>query len=309
MTPSQPLSLPDKGNLWRTDQLHAHGLNSRAILHLVRRGQLVRLRYGCYIRAALWAKQSAWIRSTQLIYAHAHGTLTTSTGDYVYSHTSAARLHRLFLWDVDDLIHILLRVRPSNERLGKDVRGHTRPFAETDIVTIGNLRVTSLERTVVDCAMLLSYRHGLVLMDHALRLGADRALMQAMAEALDGRRGVRKLRQALANADPRSESAGETLCRELISRLKLPMPEPQVEVQSRAGRHRLDFAWREAKVALEFDGRVKYFDFKRTDEVIFQERRREKALSEDGWRFVRVEWKHLFREEEFKSRLLKALRR
>lgn len=308
MTPSQPPSLPEKGNLWRTDQLHSHGLNSRAIQLLVRHGKLVRLRYGCYIRATLWQKQSAWLRSTQLIHAHAHGTLTTSAGDFVYSHTSAARLHRLFLWNVDDLIHLLLRVRPSSERLGKDVRGHTRPFDETDVVTIGNLRVTSLERTVVDCATLLNYKQALVIMDHALRLGADRALLQAMADALDGRRGVRNLRKALVNADPRSESAGETLCRELISRLKLPMPEPQVEVQSRAGRHRLDFAWREAKVALEFDGEVKYFDFKPTAEVIFQERRREKALSEDGWRFVRVEWKHLFREQEFKNRILNALR-
>ncbi|MCZ9884856.1 type IV toxin-antitoxin system AbiEi family antitoxin domain-containing protein [Arthrobacter sp. B2a2-09] len=309
MTLSQPPSLPEKGNLWRTDQLRAHGLNSRAIQLLVRRGKLVRLRYGCYIRAALWEKQSAWLRSRQRIYAHAHGTLTTSAGDFVYSHTSAARLHRLFLWNVDNLIHILLRVRPSSERLGKDVRGHTRPFDETDIVTIGNLRVTSLERTVVDCAMLLSYKHALVLMDHALRLGADRAQMHAMADALDGRRGVRNLRKALVNADPRSESAGETLCRELMSRLKLPMPEPQVKVHSRAGRHRFDFAWREAKVALEFDGEVKYFDFKPTAEVIFQERRREKALSEDGWRFIRVEWKHLFREQEFKNRILNALRR
>jgi very-short-patch-repair endonuclease len=110
----------------------------------------------------------------------------------------------------------------------------------------------------------------------------------------------------LVNADPRSESAGETLCRELIARLKLPMPEPQVEVHSRAGRHRLDFAWRQAKVALEFDGRTKYFDYRPTAEVIFEERKREKALTEDGWRFVRIEWKDLFREQEFKARILAA---
>ena len=34
-------------------------------------------------------------------------------------------------------------------------------------MSIGHLRVTSLERTVVDCAMMLSYQQALVLMDHA----------------------------------------------------------------------------------------------------------------------------------------------
>jgi very-short-patch-repair endonuclease len=309
MTQPKLPTLPDKNDLWRTGQLHESGLNSRAIKLLLRHGMLVRLRYGCYIRASVWDKQSAPVRSKQLIHAHAHGTLTTSAGDFIYSHTSAARLHGLFLWNVDDLIHVLLRVRPSNERLGKDVRGHTRPYTEADVVMVGNFRATSLERTVVDCAMMLSYRQALVLMDHALRLGADRTMLDAMAEGLPGRRGIRNLRMALNDADPRSESAGETLTRELIVRLNLPRPEAQVEVNSRAGWHRLDFAWKAKKVALEFDGKVKYFEYKPTDEVVFQERRREKAFTEDGWHFIRVEWKDLFREEEFKNRILTALRR
>ena len=306
--PSFP-RLPAAGNLWRTDQLRATGLNSRAICHLMARDELVRLRWGCYIRAAVWKKQSATVRSVQLIHAHAHGTLTTSTGGFVHSHTSAARLHGLFLWNVDDLIHILLRVSPSSQRLGKDVRGHTRPYTETEVTDLGTLRVTTLERTAVDCALMLGYRQALIIMDHALRLGADLALMRAMAAGLSGRRGVRTLRSALANADARAESAGETMTRELISRLNLPLPDAQVEVSTRLGRHRLDFAWKEKKVALEFDGRVKYFDYKPTAEVIFQERRREKALTEAGWLFVRVEWKDLFREQEFKARILAALRR
>jgi very-short-patch-repair endonuclease len=276
---------------------------------LLKHKKLVRLRYGCYIRAELWDKQTAVIRSKQLILAHAHGTLTTSSGGFVYSHTSAARLHSLFLWNVDDLIHLLLPVRPSSERLGKDVRGHTRPYTESEVVTVGHLRVTSLERTVVDCAMMLSYQQALVLVDHALRLGADRALLETMADGLPGRRGIRTLRRALADADPRSESAGETLTRELLSRLNVPRPEPQVEVNSRAGRYRLDFAWKAKKVALEFDGKVKYFEYKPTAEVLFQERQRENALTEDGWTFVRVKWKDLFHEQEFKARILTALRR
>lgn len=301
--------LPATGNLWQTGQLRAAGLNSRAVRQLVSSGGLVRLRYGCYIRGALWEKQSASLRSVQLIHAHAYGTLTTSTGGFVYSHTSAARLHGLFLWNVDDLIHLLFRVRPSCERLGKDIRGHTRPYSDAEVITRATLRVTTLERTTVDCALMLSYRQSLIIMDNALRLGADTSLMQAAADGLAGQRGIRNLRAALANADASAESAGETLTRELITRLQLPKPEAQVEVRSRAGWHRLDFAWKDKKVALEFDGKVKYFDYKPTAEVLFQERRREKALTEDGWFFVRVEWKDLFREQEFKQRVLTALRR
>ncbi|KQR01949.1 hypothetical protein ASF72_12330 [Arthrobacter sp. Leaf141] len=301
--------LPAAGSLWRTGQLRAAGLNSRAVRQLVSSGGLVRLRYGCYIRGALWEKQSASLRSVQLIHAHAYGTLTTSTGGFVYSHTSAARLHGLFLWNVDDLIHLLFRVRPSCERLGKDIRGHTRPFSDAEVITRATLRVTTLERTTVDCALMLSYRQSLIIMDNALRLGADTSLMQAAADGLAGQRGIRNLRAALANADASAESAGETLTRELITRLQLPKPEAQVEVRSRAGWHRLDFAWKDKKVALEFDGKVKYFDYKPTAEVLFQERRREKALTEDGWFFVRVEWKDLFREQEFKQRVLTALGR
>jgi len=123
-----------------------------------------------------------------------------------------------------------------------------------------------------------------------------------------GRSGVNTLRRALENADARSESPGETLTRELLQRVRIELPELQVEVTSKEGRHRMDFAWRKKKVALEFDGRVKYFDYAPTDEVIYQERLREKALSELGWRFIRVRWQHLFREQEFKASVLKVMR-
>jgi very-short-patch-repair endonuclease len=307
MPPQDTPALPTTGNLWRTDQLIDLGFGSRSIKSLLDSGRLVRLRYGCYLRASVWAAQSARVRSLQLIYAHAHGTRTRSSGGFAYSHTSAARLHRLFLWNVDDTIHVLQRVKPSNARHGRDVRCHTRPFSDSEITEVRGLRMTSLERTVADCAMMLSYRQALVVLDHALRLGADRSLLQEMADSLDGRRGVRTFRRALATADPRSESPGETLTREMILRLKIRPPELQVEVMSRIGRHRLDFAWKEEKVALEFDGRIKYFDFKPTDEVLFEERRREKALTEEGWLFIRFEWKDLFNEAQFKSRVLRAL--
>jgi very-short-patch-repair endonuclease len=155
--------------------------------------------------------------------------------------------------------------------------------------------------------MTLTYRQSLIVMDHALRLGADRSLLQGTANSLDGRRGIRTFRRALENADARSESPGETLTRELILRLGIRPPTPQFEVLSRIGRHRLDFAWKKEKVALEFDGKAKYFDYKPTPEVLFEERQRENALTEEGWRFVRITWKDLFNEARFQYRVLHAL--
>ena len=69
----------------------------------------------------------------------------------------------------------------------------------------------------------------------------------------------------------------------------------------------MDFAWRDIRLALEFDGRTKYFDYEPTSEVLLQERRREKALMEEGWTFIRIEWKDLFDEADLKKRILDAI--
>ncbi|WP_426999227.1 type IV toxin-antitoxin system AbiEi family antitoxin domain-containing protein [Pseudarthrobacter sp. N5] len=247
-------------------------------------------------------------RSVQLILAHAHGTLTTSTGAFAYSHISAARLCSLYLWDVPDTVHITQQTHPATSTHGAGVAAHTRKLAPGDLATVNGLPCTSLERTVVDCCLLLNYRQSLILMDHALRLGADEDNLREACARLAGRNGVKTLRRVLDTADARSESAGETLCRELLSRLNIKAPTLQMEVRTSAGLHRMDFGWKEERVALEFDGRTKYFDYAPTDQVLFEERNREKALTNEGWRVIRIGWKHLFREQEFKTLILQALR-
>lgn len=307
MPPRQTLQLPSDADLWRTEELLQAGLTWPAIRQMVAEKTIIRLRRGCYGRASTWAALGKPGRSRLLIAAHAHGTLTSSKGGFVYSHSSGARLHRLKLWNVDDRIHLTQGTFPSPASHGADVIAHTRDLGSKEIVEINSLPCTSLERTVVDCCLMFSYKQALILVDHALRLGADMDKLREACAKLAGRNGVRTLRRALENADKRSESPGETLTRELLARLKLPMPELQVEVSSREGNHRMDFAWKESKIALEFDGKAKYFDYKPTEEVLYKERLREKALMEDGWHFIRIQWKDLFLEQEFKSRVLRAL--
>lgn len=301
--------LPVTGTLWRTADLTDQGVGHRTIAALVAAGVLVRLRYGCYARGSEWEQQPQRWRNLQIIHAHALATRTTSAGGFRYSHTAGARLHRLHLWNVDTRVHLTQAIRPSKGRHSSDVVCHTGKVAAAECALVEGLRTTTLERTVVDCCLILAYRQSLILMDHALRLGADRGVMEGMAADLAGRRGVKNLRRVLAAADPRSESPGETLTRDLLVRLNLPMPEAQVEVRGTAGLYRLDCAWRQQKVALEFDGRTKYFDYRPTDEVLFRERQRENALIEAGWTFIRITWKDLFDEGAFKERILGALGR
>lgn len=307
MTGKKQRELPAGMNLWRTNELESAGFSARTIAALVRSGELVRLRRGCYIRGSTWVAQKPVVRSRQLIAAHAHGTLSTSEGRMVYSHTSAARLHRLFLWNVDNRVHITQAKTPSRVSHGRDVVPHTGSLKADELVTVDGLPCTSLERTVVDCCLMLSYGQALIIMDHALRLGASTGKLWEMCRSLAGRKGVLTLRRALENADAKSESPGETLTRDILQRLGIETPELQVAVATSEGLYRIDLAWRKKMVALEFDGKVKYFDYAPTDEVIYRERQREKALMEQGWLFIRIQWRDLFNEQALKMRVLKAL--
>ncbi|WP_026551606.1 type IV toxin-antitoxin system AbiEi family antitoxin domain-containing protein [Arthrobacter sp. H20] len=294
---------------WTTEELAERHVGDRQVAQLVASGDLVRLRRGCYLSGQLWQQQSPETRALQRIHAHHHALLRVSRGGMVYSHTSAARVHGLHLWKVDDLIHLTQGFPTTPHGHGPDVRAHCSRLAPQDITSRGGLRITSLERTVVDCARVLPYRKALIVADHALRAGGNQPLMQNLTHQLSGHKGVANARKVTVHASGLAESPGETLTRHFLHRMRLPMPEEQVPVRSRYGEHRLDFAWRELLLALEFDGRTKYFAYAPTDEVLFQERRREKALMEDGWQFVRIEWADLFREPELKARIVAALHR
>lgn len=290
--------------VWRITELEEAGLNRRTVAYLVQRSELVRLQVNAYVSAQYLNELSTEERAFLRLRAHAHAS--RSATDPAYSHTSAARLHGVSMWDVDGRIHLTQDFAGSSRQHTKDVVRHKAPLLPRDLVTIQNYRATSLARTVVDCPRLLSIRQGLVIADHALRLGARRADLQ---EALDRQatfKGVQKARQVVANASPLSESPGETLTAHLLSAMPVPFPEQQLVVYTRLGEHRLDFAWRTEKIALEFDGKTKYFNYAATSEVLFRERQREKALMEDGWAIIRLEWRDLFEEERTRARILKT---
>lgn len=296
-----------KRNTWRTSQLHDAGFDDRAIRRLVMTRQLLRVRLGTYIRSSYWDGLSHSEQDRVIIRSHAFGAGAKSPRGFVYSHVSAARIHRLSLWQADTFVHVTQGSTPSSTACDSNTRIHVAAMPSSDIVEIEGKKVTSLERTVVDCCLTMNYKQALILTDHALRVGASMEKLREAASRLRSHRGVRTLRKVLDNADGRSESPGETLTRELLRELSIEAPELQYWIATRQGPYRADFAWVAQRVALEFDGRTKYFDYRPTSETIFMERKREIALIEDGWTVLRIEWKDLFDELGLKARVLAAL--
>lgn len=225
----------------------------------------------------------------------------------MYSHLSAARLHGIDLWEPDDLIHLTL---PASVRSGAhrpEVRVHVTELGAEDVCGVRGFPATSLENTVVDCARYLRRGQAQIVVDHGLRLGAEQERLAELVALAHGKRGIRTARAALELGSELSESAGESLLHYLLSRMPFPMPTQQLVVVTRHGRYRIDFGWGDIRRGIEFDGKGKYFLFEPTNEAIFKERQREKAMMEEDWKFLRVEWRDLFREAELRARIERLL--
>ena len=288
-----------------TRQLAGAGLEERVLTAAVRSGIILRLRRGAYVRSADWNGAKPWARDTFRIQAHFE-----STGGLArYSHVSAARLHECNVWDAGPLVHVTTDYANSRKSAGRDVRTHRTALDTDELTTLWTedgreILVTSLERTVLDCARILTLEQAAVIGDHALRKGARLEEMHRLLDQSPVKRGSRRAFTLLEVLDGRSESAGETRTRLLLQSFGMTGFIPQLQIPTRSGLFRADFADPAARIVIEFDGAGKYAEYKPTEEVLLAERRRENALVEEGWLVLRLEWAHLSRPAELRRRLL-----
>lgn len=131
-------------------------------------------------------------------------------------------------------------------------------FRAGDVVQTGSgLWVTSLERTIMDCARILTFEAIVCLLDDALHRGLLAVKdLHRWVTASGGQPGIEALRRAAAASDGRAESPAESLARLLLLPL-LPGLLPQVSVWDSSGRlvARFDLACEVLGLAVELDGR------------------------------------------------------
>jgi hypothetical protein len=274
----------------RPDPVLSRDRDASQLRRAVRDGELVRLRRGAYVPADVLTGDG---RAARRALATATAVSRQLTTEHWLSHASAAAVWGLPLVDPVRATHLIQGHRPGGRRDRAVVR-HLVGLPAAERATHLGLPVTTLERTVVDCASALSGPAALAVADAALRRGASAEVMAGLVRARPGPRGVVQARQVVARADGRSESPGESVARWYLLASGLPAPVPQCPVHTHAGIFFADLGWPDLHVALEFDGLVKYSGrYGDPTAALLAEKRRQDAMQEAGWRLVRLVWADL----------------
>ncbi|MFS8478845.1 MAG: type IV toxin-antitoxin system AbiEi family antitoxin [Micromonosporaceae bacterium] len=176
---------------------------------------------------------------------------------------------------------------PPAARFGpvQGLRIRCEALPDTDVTRIGDLRVTTPERTAWDLARQRDLEAAVVALDAFARAGHVRtAQLRARLAAAKGRKGSRRAERAIGLMDSRAESPQESRLRVKLLMAGLPVPVAQFEVRHE-GRFiaRVDLAWPERRVAVEYDGA-----WHASAEQLERDRRRLNRLQNAGWLVLHV---------------------
>ncbi|MFT4110919.1 hypothetical protein [Propionicimonas sp.] len=288
----------------RTRELAGIGQTQEMRARLERSGELFRVRHGAFADEA----------PTEMAERHlllVLGTAPVLAPGTVLSHASAGVVHGLPSWEAMLGRVTVLRRTPGHGSRRRNLHVRCTPVVDSEVTQVDGLTVTTIERTAADLACLLPYERAVVVMDAALHAGADSGVLERTVVEGRGRHGISTARAALAFADGRSESVGESLSRVRLAAAGLVRPQLQLNVFDEEGNWlaRTDFGWEQQGVLGEFDGRIKYVGTaEEVAQAVMQEKRREARLREAGWVVVRWTWADLADPAALRRRIESAFR-
>jgi hypothetical protein len=213
----------------------------------------------------------------------------------------------LYGFDTEEpaVFHVLSPLR-SRLRSADGLVVHRRNGAPLSMV--GDRPATSPAWTAVEVARSLRRPRALATLDAALRSrSCSRPELWRAAVAQAGRRGVVAVRDLIPVADGLAESPMESEARLAMLDGGLPIPTLQFELIDGNGElRRLDFAWPDQKVAVEYDG----VDWHSGADAMRRDRKRAAALLDVGWVVIAIVFEDVrYRPWEFVSRIDAQLQR
>ena len=295
-------SISDPHGIFLRREALAIGIDDLNLARVVRAKVIHRVRHGTYVLGEQWAPLDDIGR--HLI--RAKGVLRTANSELALSHTTALALLGAPLWDLSlDEVHVT-RLDGRSGRREAGVAQHSGAILPGDIAETDRVMHTSVTRSALDLTMITDVEHSLPVLDHLLHVGAvqHRDLRRAAASR-DVWPYTLSTELAVRLADGRSESVGESRSRHMFWWGGLPMPVLQYDVVDEYGRTvaRVDFAWPDLGVFLEFDGKEKYTKYLKDGEsvvdAVLREKKREELICRlTDWRCVRLTWADLYRPRE-----------
>jgi very-short-patch-repair endonuclease len=181
---------------------------------------------------------------------------------------------------------------------------HSRTLIAEDLTEVDGIPVTTVARTLLDLAAVLSARDLGYAIDRAERLQVfDLNAVEEVLSRARGRRGAKALRKATAAWHPTDHRNDfEARFQELVRHANLGAPLANVFVDGEQYRHEVDAFWPAHRLVVQLDS----FDYHRT------RRDREKDATSDadlelaGYRVLRLTWDDV---TVHKERTLRRLRR
>lgn len=167
---------------------------------------------------------------------------------------------------------------------------HHGAFETQDVHDVAGLRTIALDCALTEVLCRENRRDALACADQAFAMtpGHERAEFRAsVAERLRVRRdprGRRRGRRLLELTTGLPESPAESWTLVVFDDAGLPMPTPQYSIYDLSGReiYRLDFAWPELRVAVEYDG------YEAHEHTAVRDEARDRDLRRRGWRVIRA---------------------
>jgi very-short-patch-repair endonuclease len=277
-----------QGGVVSVAQLHEAGLGRGAIHARTVAGRLVRLHRGVYAVGHSQLTPLGWRWAAVLACG--------GPGLAALSHRSAAAV-----WDL-----LPSPARPDVSTLGSarstpKIRVH-RGLQSQDITTVDGLPLTTVARTLVDLATVLTPHQTERVVHRAehLRLLDMHSLDAQLARARG--RPTTTLRAAvmtLATAEP---DITRTVLEERFLALVVDARLPRPEVNAIVGPYEIDFLWRAERLAVETDGAATHL----TPTAFEDDRRRDATLSMLGFRTLRFTWRQVVYEPRFVARAITA---
>lgn len=282
----------------------------RRLARAVRAGSVERVRRGVYLPVHGESGDRSQDAEAVLMRT-VRGLLDTSSADLCFTHTTAAVLHRCWQYRTSGLVHVTYPIKPKTRQGDDGVRRHWAELAPRDRTIVDRISVTTLERTVFDCARTLELDSALVLATSAFRLGADPALVGVILDESRRMPGIAAARTVLAAIEPGCASPGEVLAFRAARGVRPEGLRTQVRVATRRGTYWVDSGWPALKVGIEFHGAVKYSGGSFGDPSARQEQRavRAQSLMEEGWRILDLEWNDVIDRQRLELTVREALLR